>query len=59
MNGATTINDKWLRELDAEVESIADAVGVPGARSVAQRLDMMERVLFALARAQGVDPGAV
>ncbi|MFI6586003.1 hypothetical protein [Embleya sp. NPDC050493] len=37
------------------VVSLADAVGAPGDRSIAQRLDTIERVLFALARAQGID----
>jgi hypothetical protein len=38
------------------IDSLADAIGAPGDRSVAQRLDSIERVLFALARAQGIDP---
>ncbi|MFI6587596.1 hypothetical protein [Embleya sp. NPDC050493] len=38
------------------VDSLADAVGAPGDRSIAQRLDTIERVLFALARAQGIAP---
>ncbi|MBL1086770.1 hypothetical protein JK359_33225 [Streptomyces actinomycinicus] len=38
------------------VDSHANAVGRPGDRSIAQRLDTIARVLFALARAQGVDP---
>ncbi|MFE2383152.1 hypothetical protein [Streptomyces misionensis] len=59
MDSATAIDDAWLRDLDAEVKSIADAVGTPGDRSIAQRLDTIERVLSALARAQGVDPNAV
>ncbi|MGW3952426.1 hypothetical protein ACWEKM_16200 [Streptomyces sp. NPDC004752] len=41
------------------IDSLADAIGAPGDRSVAQRLDTIERVLFALARAQGIDPGTV
>ncbi|MFJ9931403.1 hypothetical protein ACIRU5_35980 [Streptomyces misionensis] len=41
------------------IDSLANAVGAPGERSITQRLDTIERVLFALARAQGVDPGAV
>lgn len=41
------------------IDSLANAVGAPGERSIAERLDTMERVLFALARAQGVDPDAV
>ncbi|MER6123018.1 hypothetical protein ABT173_10095 [Streptomyces sp. NPDC001795] len=41
------------------IDSLANAVGAPGERSIAQRLDTIERVLFALARAQGVDPDAV
>lgn len=38
------------------LDSLADAVGAPGDRSISQRLDTIERVLFALARAQGLDP---
>ncbi|MFF4935108.1 hypothetical protein ACFY2H_40670 [Streptomyces griseofuscus] len=57
MDSATAIDDEW--DLDTEVESIADAVGAPGRRSIAERLDTIERVLFALARSQGVDPDAV
>ncbi|MGW2649360.1 hypothetical protein ACWC2T_31700 [Streptomyces sp. NPDC001393] len=52
-------HDEWLRDLDAEIEAIADAVGAPTERSITQRLDTIERVLFALARAQGVDPEAL
>ncbi|MGW2426768.1 hypothetical protein ACWC0C_47890 [Streptomyces sp. NPDC001709] len=48
--------DEWLRDLDAEIEAIADAVGALTERSITQRLNTIERVLFALARAQGVDP---
>ncbi|MFI1502579.1 hypothetical protein [Streptomyces platensis] len=55
-NTATTYEQ--LRDLDAEIESIADAVGTPGELSITQRLDTIERVLFALARAQGIDPDA-
>jgi hypothetical protein len=40
------------------IDSLADAIGAPGGRSVTERLDTFERVLFALARAQGVDPDA-
>ena len=35
---------------------LANAVGAPGDRSISQRLDTIERVLFALARAQGIGP---
>ncbi|MFD8462070.1 hypothetical protein ACFV27_46160 [Streptomyces antimycoticus] len=38
------------------IDSLADAVGIPGDRSIAQRLDAIERVLFALARVQDIDP---
>ncbi|MGW3563543.1 hypothetical protein ACWDSL_06520 [Streptomyces sp. NPDC000941] len=52
------------------IDSLADAVGAPGDRSITQRLDgieravgtmgdaigSMERLLVALARAQGIDP---
>ncbi|WP_405444500.1 hypothetical protein OG350_37585 [Streptomyces achromogenes] len=41
------------------IDSLANAVGAPGERSIADRLDTIERVLFALARAQGVDPDAL
>ncbi|WAP55048.1 hypothetical protein [Streptomyces sp. S465] len=41
------------------IDSLADAVGAPGGRSITQRLDTIERVLFALARAQGIDPDTV
>ncbi|MFI1735596.1 hypothetical protein ACH40E_41660 [Streptomyces acidicola] len=41
------------------IDSLADAIGAPGDRPIAQRLDSIERVLFALARAQGIDPDAV
>ncbi|MFK0114006.1 hypothetical protein [Streptomyces sp. NPDC091217] len=43
----------------ALTDSLAEAVGTPGDRPIAQRLDKMERVLFALARAQGIDPDAL
>lgn len=38
------------------IDSLADAIGAPGDRSITQRLDTIERVLFALAGAQGIDP---
>ncbi|WP_445519489.1 hypothetical protein [Streptomyces sp. NEAU-174] len=38
------------------IDSLANAVGAPGDRSITERLDTIERVLFALARAQGIDP---
>ncbi|MFJ3762499.1 hypothetical protein [Streptomyces sp. NPDC090080] len=41
------------------IDSLANAIGAPGDRPIAQRLDTIERVLFALARAQGIDPDAV
>ena len=41
------------------INSLASAVGAPGERSISDRLDTIERVLFALARAQGVDPDTV
>lgn len=34
-------------------------VGSPGERSITQRLDGIERVLVALARAQGINPDTV
>ncbi|MCZ4103493.1 MULTISPECIES: hypothetical protein [Streptomyces] len=40
------------------IDSLADAIGAPGERSIARRLESIERVLFALARAQGIDPDA-
>ncbi|MEU1409765.1 hypothetical protein ABZ471_47595 [Streptomyces sp. NPDC005728] len=54
----TTIRDQQ-RTAFGNIDSLANAVGAPGDRSIAQRLDTIERVLFALARAQGVDPDAV
>ncbi|MGW4995395.1 hypothetical protein ACWEQ3_48885 [Streptomyces mirabilis] len=38
------------------IDSLANAIGAPGDRTITQRLDSIERVLFALARAQGIDP---
>lgn len=58
MADETATTYAWLRDLDAEVESIADVVGAPGELSITQRLDTIERVLFALARAQGINPNA-
>lgn len=40
----------------SNIDSLADAIGAPGERTIVQRLDSMERVLHALARAQGIDP---
>ncbi|MFE4257198.1 hypothetical protein ACFRU3_49055 [Streptomyces sp. NPDC056910] len=54
------------------IDSLADAIGAPGDRSITQRLDSIEgalgdvkgelgdvkRLLQALARAQGIDPDA-
>ncbi|GGN41155.1 hypothetical protein [Streptomyces fuscichromogenes] len=40
-------------------ESLTDAVAAPGERPVVERLDSIERVLVALARAQGIHPDAV
>jgi hypothetical protein len=48
----------WIREQQrtafGNIDSLADAIGAPGNRSIAQRLETIERVLFALARAQGI-----
>ncbi|MEU9072385.1 hypothetical protein AB0D60_36550 [Streptomyces sp. NPDC048306] len=41
------------------IDSLANAIGAPGDRTITQRLDGIERVLFALARAQGIDPDAL
>ncbi|MER6076427.1 hypothetical protein ABT187_48605 [Streptomyces sp. NPDC001817] len=41
-----------------EIDSLSNVIGAPGDRSIAERLDTIERVLFALARAQEVDPDA-
>lgn len=41
------------------IDSLANAIGAPGDRTIAQRLDTIERVLFAMARAQGIDPDAL
>ncbi|MFF8790868.1 hypothetical protein [Streptomyces sp. NPDC015125] len=46
------------RDLDTEIEALADAVGAPGERSIAQRLDTIERALSALAHAQSLGPDA-
>ncbi|GAA2522885.1 hypothetical protein [Streptomyces longisporus] len=40
----------------SNIDSLADAIGAPGDRTIVQRLDAIERVLFALARAQGINP---
>ncbi|GAA3163416.1 hypothetical protein [Streptomyces ramulosus] len=54
----TTIGEQQ-RTAFGNIDSLATAVGAPGDRSIAQRLDTIERVLFALAREQGIDPDAV
>uniref|UniRef100_A0AAU1I973 Uncharacterized protein n=1 Tax=Streptomyces sp. NBC_00180 TaxID=2903632 RepID=A0AAU1I973_9ACTN len=41
------------------IDSLANAIGAPGEHTITQRLDGIERVLFALARAQGIDPDAL
>ncbi|MEU6258655.1 hypothetical protein [Streptomyces sp. NPDC047043] len=41
------------------IDSLANAIGAPGERTITDRLDGIERVLFALARAQGLDPDAL
>lgn len=41
------------------IDSLANAIGAPGERTITERLDGIERVLFALARAQGIDPDAL
>lgn len=38
------------------IHSLANAIGAPGERTITQRLDTIERVPFALARAQGINP---
>ncbi|MFF7097825.1 hypothetical protein ACFY9A_36390 [Streptomyces rubradiris] len=43
------------RMASGNIDSLANAVGVLGERSITERLDAIERVLFAAARAQGVD----
>lgn len=45
-----------LTSCASNIDSLANAIGAPGERSIAQRLDSIERVLFALARAQGINP---
>lgn len=58
-----------IRELQTtafgNIDLLVNAIGAPGDRTVALRLDGieeqlggMQRVLFALARAQGIDPDA-
>ncbi|OAH16325.1 hypothetical protein [Streptomyces jeddahensis] len=59
MENATATHDERLRDLEADIDALADAVGTPGERPITQRLDTIERVLFALARTQGVDPDAI
>ncbi|MFJ5842298.1 hypothetical protein ACIQGO_37100 [Streptomyces shenzhenensis] len=54
----STIRDQQRTAL-GNIGSLADAIGAPGDRSVIQRLDTIERVLFALARAQGIDPESI
>ncbi|MEU7088005.1 hypothetical protein [Streptomyces achromogenes] len=54
----TTIREQQ-RTAFGNIDSLANAVGAPGERSITDRLDTIERVLFALARAQGVDPDAL
>ncbi|OXM59519.1 hypothetical protein [Amycolatopsis sp. KNN50.9b] len=54
----TTIREQQ-RTAFGNVGSLADAIGVSGERSIADRLDTIERVLLALARAQGVDSDAL
>ncbi|MEV6841717.1 hypothetical protein AB0N17_46295 [Streptomyces sp. NPDC051133] len=51
----TTIREQQ-RTAFGNIDSLANAIGAPGDRSIAERLDTIERVLFALARAQGIDP---
>lgn len=58
MADETVTTYEQLRDLDAEIESLADAIGAPGERSITRHLDTIERVLFALARAQGIAPDA-
>jgi len=41
------------------IDSLANAIDAPGDRTITQRLDGNERVLFALARAQGIDLDAL
>jgi hypothetical protein len=41
------------------IGSLANAIGAPGERTITQRVDGIERVLFALARAPGVDADAL
>ncbi|MEU8718229.1 hypothetical protein [Streptomyces sp. NPDC048663] len=54
----TTIRDQQ-RTAFGNIDSLANAIGAPGDRPIAQRLDTIERVLFALARAQGIDPDSL
>ncbi|MFZ3573830.1 hypothetical protein ACOKM5_43470 [Streptomyces sp. BH097] len=49
----------------ANIDSLADAIGAPGDRSITQRLDSIEdqlgdvtRMLRVLTKAQGIDPDA-
>ncbi|WP_184503202.1 hypothetical protein [Streptomyces botrytidirepellens] len=52
MANVTVTHDERPRDLEA----LVNAVGTPGDPSITVRLDTAERVLFALARVQGIDP---
>ncbi|WP_434098803.1 iron chelate uptake ABC transporter family permease subunit [Streptomyces mirabilis] len=62
--GGTSLTQRSRLAADAEqkrtafsdFDSLVDAVGAPDEQPSAQRLDGMERVLFTLARHQGIDP---
>ncbi|WP_327359856.1 hypothetical protein [Streptomyces sp. NBC_01304] len=41
------------------IDSLANAIGAPGDRSITARLDGIERLLIAMARAQGIDPDTI
>ena len=45
-----------IREQQRTAFRNIDSLGIPGDRSITQRLDTIERVLFALARMQSLDP---
>ena len=38
------------------IDHLGNAIGAPGQRTITERLDTIEHVLFALARTQGIDP---
>ncbi|GGN64157.1 hypothetical protein GCM10012285_65940 [Streptomyces kronopolitis] len=55
----TATTHERRRNLDAEIEPLADVVGGPGERTITQRLDTIDRVCAVRSpRAQGITPDA-